>query len=530
VLEGQIIGGKYRITERLGQGGMGTVFEAVHLGTGGRVALKIIVSAELKDEVLTRFQREARAAGTIDSAHIVRVFDTGIDDKTGCPYMAMERLTGEDLSSLSKRVGPLPPDAVLRIIAQACIGLSKAHEVGVVHRDIKPANIFLADGDANEVVVKILDFGIAKIKMDKFSSADDGLTRTGSMLGSPHYMSPEQAQGLRTIDHRTDIWSLGVVMYKALTGRTPYSNVEALGQVILAICSQPPRPVQEMAPWVPPEVAAIVHRAIRQNPAERFQTAMDMFEAIRPLLTKGRGMHRHSLRPVPAEQRSQVAQQLAMSQPPQRAALPLVAGGTLENVDGNPSYTHAGVASPPQAPPRRSAATWVLLTFLAMTVVAAAAFVGVVALRKPPQVTTTTSNTGAANGTSTPTTVKTTQEPTKPTADPAMTVSITVSPVNATVEIDGVKVEPSAPGEYKITGAPGSKHKVKLTSGKQETSADVVVTSDGAAMPDKITLVTAPSATAVRPVTQPVANTGRPGTTGTAKPAGSGELKPANFE
>jgi eukaryotic-like serine/threonine-protein kinase len=140
VLIDHVIGGKYRITELIGQGGMGTVFEAVHTGTGSRVAIKLIVSNDIKEEVFVRFQREARAAGTIDSQHIVRIFDMGTDDRSGSPYMVMERLYGEDLSQLMRRVGPMAPDVSCALMAQAALGVAKAHESGVIHRDIKPAN------------------------------------------------------------------------------------------------------------------------------------------------------------------------------------------------------------------------------------------------------------------------------------------------------------------------------------------------------------------------------------------------------
>ena len=191
--------------------------------------------------LVSRFQREARAAGAIDTKHITQVLDTGIDRDSELPFMVMEFLSGQDLQQFLKKSGPIAPDLALRIVAQSCLGLQKAHEAGVVHRDIKPANLFLARSDG-EVIVKILDFGIAKVQMDQAQETESaGLTRTGNMLGSPLSMSPEQARGSKNIDHRADLWSLGAALYQALSGRTPYQHITALGELIIAICSDPPR-------------------------------------------------------------------------------------------------------------------------------------------------------------------------------------------------------------------------------------------------------------------------------------------------
>jgi serine/threonine-protein kinase len=314
LVQGQVIAGKYEIGERLGQGGMGAVFEAKHLGTGGRVAIKLIGQLELRDDIKARFAREARAAGAIESMYIVRVFDAGIDHGTGMPYLVMDRLRGEDLAKLLSRVGPLGQGVALRIAAQACLGLAKAHAAGVIHRDIKPANLFLADGDAGEVVVKILDFGVAKLKSEQMraSASDDAaLTTTGTMLGSPHYMSPEQAESNKAIDHRSDIWSLGVVLYKALTGRTPHAGLDAI-KVLVANCTVSAPPPRDVAPWIAPEVAAIVARALRIDPAARFQSAMEMHDAIRAL-DLPRAFTRTSLVPVPPEVRESAPERIPRS-------------------------------------------------------------------------------------------------------------------------------------------------------------------------------------------------------------------------
>jgi serine/threonine protein kinase len=253
----QIIDDKYRIVRVLGEGGMGAVYEAVHLVTGRRVALKVIVSELLAREegIVTRFQREARASGAIDSQYVVQVLDSGIDAATKNPYLVMEYLSGEDLGQLIHRLGVLPPDLALRITAQACLGLQRAHDAGIIHRDIKSANTYLARRDNGEIIVKLLDFGIAKVRADPFAEGGDHkLTRTGSMIGSPLYMSPEQARGSKALDARADIWSLGGgPSTRALAGTTPNHHCDTIGNLIVSLCSDDAEPLQNRAPWVSSE-------------------------------------------------------------------------------------------------------------------------------------------------------------------------------------------------------------------------------------------------------------------------------------
>jgi serine/threonine-protein kinase len=263
-----VIDGKYQLLRQLGEGGMGTVFEARHRGTGRLVAVKLIAdgAAAGSADIVRRFQREAMATGAIQSQYIAHALDTGIDPQTGSPYLVMDLLDGEDLQHSIASLGALPPELALRIAAQTCLGLQKAHEAGVVHRDIKPGNLFLAKREGTEIVVKLLDFGIAKVKMESITSAPAGqMTRTGSMLGSPVYMSPEQARGKKTIDHRTDLWSLGVVLYEALAGVTPHAGAETLGDLIFQICGEPPRPIQEPAPRTGSPARAICSTRSRRS-------------------------------------------------------------------------------------------------------------------------------------------------------------------------------------------------------------------------------------------------------------------------
>jgi len=298
-----VVDGKYELVRVLGEGGMGSVHEARHVGTGRRVAVKLISpDALLKSpDIGARFDREARATGQLESQHVAHVLDTGRDGATGRPYLVMDLLRGEDLAQAVERLGPLAPDAALRIVAQALTGLQKAHEAGIVHRDIKPANLFLSHGDTAGITVKILDFGIAKVRADPLRAEhrdDVALTRTGSMLGSPLYMSPEQARSAKNIDHRCDLWAIGVVLHEALSGFTPYGDVDTLGGLILEICGGRPRNVQDRAPWVTPEIAQIVYRALHPDVDKRYQTAQEMLADVCAQIPKLSGLMLKSLTPA----------------------------------------------------------------------------------------------------------------------------------------------------------------------------------------------------------------------------------------
>jgi serine/threonine protein kinase len=284
---------KYTVVRQLGAGAMGCVYEAKHKGTSRRVAVKLISEEAVQGPgVVERFQREARAAGVIESEHITQVLDSGTDPTTGAPYLVMELLAGEDLSSLARRLKPMRPDLALRIVAQALRGLESAHAANVIHRDIKPPNMFLARKENGEYVVKLCDFGIAKVEADALASSQNhALTHTSALLGSPGYMSPEQVKGAKGLDRRTDLWSMGVVLYELLVGEPPYPDADTLGLILLAICSDPPALVQENAPWVSAEAAAVVKKAMQTDRAKRFQTAREMLDAILALLPNGTSLN-----------------------------------------------------------------------------------------------------------------------------------------------------------------------------------------------------------------------------------------------
>jgi len=272
---GTVLAGKYTLVELLGQGGMGSVWRAEHVQLRSPVAIKLIEPEIAQNpEALTRFLREAQAAAALRSPHVVQVLDFGAD--RGVPYIAMELLDGESLAARLQRVRHLSPSETARVVTQVSRAIAKAHESGIIHRDLKPANIVIVQNDEEEVT-KVVDFGIAKASSTKLSAAAD--TRTGAILGTPYYMSPEQAEGERQIDHRTDLWALGVIAFECLLGRKPFDS-DALGSLLLAICARP-MPVPSSYGRVPPGFDAWFSRACSRDPSLRFSTARELAAELR---------------------------------------------------------------------------------------------------------------------------------------------------------------------------------------------------------------------------------------------------------
>jgi serine/threonine-protein kinase len=292
---GSTLGEKYAVVRQLGEGGMGAVYEARHTGTGRRVAVKLITGELSHDpDLVARFELEARALGAIESEHIAQVLDVGRDPVSGAPYLVMEYLVGEDLEHLFSRAGRLPAELALRLGVQACLGLAKAHAQGIVHRDIKPANLFLTERDDGELRLKILDFGIAKVTAPEATPAPQkkALTRIGTFLGSPLYMSPEQTRGSAGVDHRTDLWSLGIVLYQAIAGRTPFEDAPSVAEFVALVNTIPVTPLRAVAPDVDPAVAAAIERALVIDPAQRYQSAAEMRAALEAFLPQGTSIRR----------------------------------------------------------------------------------------------------------------------------------------------------------------------------------------------------------------------------------------------
>ena len=478
-----VIDDKYRVVRQLGEGGMGAVYEAQNMNTGRRVALKVIVAEllEKEDGIIARFQREARASGAIDSQYVVQVLDSGVDAQTKNPYIVMEYLTGEDLSQLLSRLGQLPPDLVMRIAAQTCLGLDRAHEAGIVHRDIKSANTYLSHKDNGEVVVKLLDFGIAKVRVNHLDdSQDHKLTRTGSMIGSPRYMSPEQARGLKTLDSRSDLWSLGIIMYEALTGVTPTHECQTLGDLILSICAADPRPVQDLAPWVSPELAAVVHRALSRDPDHRFGSAREMYSAITAALgDPSITIREEMLVTVPDALRLVRAPRfgpLGSSTNPNQAGAgasspPISAVSAPGAAVSSPGATVAGVASTHAPSARRSPVLWAVPVF---TLVGIGAGVAIYSTQMRPRPDPGVGIVASAVASGTPTASSSSTAP----AGKTVTVAVAVAPTSAVVTVDGAPATPRA-GMVDVTGTIGSVHTVTLTEGAKVVRTDVAISESG---------------------------------------------------
>lgn len=279
---GEILGERYRVEGILGVGGMGAVLSATQLDLDRRVAIKVLVGNAATDrESVARLAREGRALARLTTSHVSRLLDVGSIPSTGTPFLVMEYLEGQDLARALRSHGAFSVEKTVLLALDACEALDEAHAEGIVHRDIKPSNMFLCTTSGGCTELKILDFGISKVREGRPNEDGPSLTRTSQLLGSPLYMSPEQLRATRDVDARTDVWSLGVVLYELLSGRPPFDG-ETVADVCARILVSAPPPLKD----VPAALAAVVMKCLEKDPERRFENVADLARSLVPFVTE----------------------------------------------------------------------------------------------------------------------------------------------------------------------------------------------------------------------------------------------------
>jgi serine/threonine protein kinase len=401
-----LVAGKYEVVRLIGRGGMGSVWEGRHVSLGTRVAIKFIDKQHAEsEEARSRFVNEARAAATIETKHAIRIFDHGMTEE-GRPYIVMEMLVGEALDTRIERLGQISLQETARVLAQVCRALQRAHFAGIIHRDLKPENIFLVHAsDDDDETAKVLDFGIAKI-MGPPGTGLTSSTKTGAVLGTPCYMSPEQARGLKNLDYRSDLWSLGVIAYRCVTGRLPFEG-ESVGDLLVKICTSPPPLPSSTVPELPSSFDAWFFRALAREPADRFASASELGEAL--AMTAG-----VSVRRGPA------------SGSLLRSIDPMVAAPSATPQPSSPGVTSAGGLAASPVPAKASRGR----LFVALAAVLVGASIGAAAVVKlaAPTRAAGSPGEGAPANTTTTTTATTTATPTAASTLVALSSSSSPSP------------------------------------------------------------------------------------------------------
>ncbi len=360
---GDLLLGKYVVERVIGAGGMGVVVAVRHRELGELYAMKFMLPAALVNEqAVDRFVREARAAAKLKSEHVAKVHDVGRLEN-GSPYMVMEHLTGSDLEGVLAQNGPLSAQVAATYVMQACDAIAEAHDAGVVHRDLKPANLFLTKRANGSPCIKVLDFGISKsLNPDE---ASNSMTRTSAIMGSPYYMSPEQMRSSKNVDHRTDIWALGVILYQLSTGRVPFPG-ETITEVCSGVLSDEPMSLMQLLPGIPQEFDGLVRRCLQKRPEHRFGNARELGAALTAVAGGAPGTSGLNLQIAGALPGQPVSPgTVAMQGPP--PALAAIASNT------GPGMTQAGFGRT-QPTPKKSSAVPALMGLLLLGGLAAGGY------------------------------------------------------------------------------------------------------------------------------------------------------------
>ncbi|MET0287631.1 MAG: serine/threonine-protein kinase [Polyangiales bacterium] len=436
-LIGQTLAGRYKIVRKVGEGGMGIVYEAVHVIIEKRVALKVLrEDFSHREDVVERFRQEAKSASRIGHEHIVDISDFGITP-SGAHFFVMEFLQGNDLAEELERRGPLPVRRSIEIALQCARALGAAHAKGIIHRDMKPENIFMLSRDTGEDFVKIVDFGIAKMsEIDEHGASTPGrrLTRTGMIFGTPEYMSPEHAAG-KELDHRVDIYALGIILYELLTGRVPFLGDTFMG-ILTAHMFEPLPPLSAVnaSCSAPPELERLIQRAVAKSADQRPQSMDELAQEL-------------------IRVRDQATSPLSSSLPPP---------GTITHVE-RPAYAPTMASGYPRAleaaprppsmfiedelPVRKSARVPLLLLGLGVLAMMAVA-VSMVVLRKRPAAQVVALPEVVAAPPVVPEVVKAEAPPSAP--SPTVTVEVVSEPAGASVELDGRAVCAPTPCRFQV--------------------------------------------------------------------------------
>ncbi|MFO0547162.1 MAG: serine/threonine-protein kinase [Polyangiaceae bacterium] len=457
---GEVIHGKYKVERVIGEGGMGLVVAARHMTLDRSVALKLLNNRSRESqEALERFTREARAAARIQSEHVGRVLDVDAMPN-GAPFIVMELLDGHDLSHVLATEKKVPVDRAVAFVIQACEAVAEAHAAGIVHRDLKPANLFLARTAASTggaTTIKVLDFGISKITRqdtDASITANKALTNPAAMLGSPLYMSPEQMKASTEVDARTDIWSLGVILYELVAGVSPFDG-KTIPMICASVLSQPPPPITD--PAIPQALVSVITRCLEKEPGKRYRDIAHLVRALAPFAPEQAKITIERINKLRDDQGKPAASPATVPPP------------GMHNREGSLTITSWDAKQPPAAKRK-----WVPIAVVGVLALAVGGFVLSRVVAPSPTASPEPSNAVAATGTSDPTsapaatTVKTTTAVSSA-SSPSTTPEVSSSPVtqSSSVAVATTSGASTARGPATTTHPTTIKPRTSATTGKR---------------------------------------------------------------